>query len=109
MKTPKNLPGGSDCIGYAVTSVAGRDRKRDFLIVGVCEDKAYDGMVYIADGRLHKIGSPKRKKLIHLKLHGRLTSGEEISKLKAGTATDSDVQAAILLCFGHKKFYESKV
>ncbi|MBQ9121462.1 MAG: RNA-binding protein [Clostridia bacterium] len=108
MKAPNHLPGGSDCVGYAVTSVAGRDKKRDFLIVGVCDATAYDGMVYIADGRLHKLDRPKRKKLMHLKVVG--SCGEEIvSKLMGNTATDSDVQAALRAVFGYKEYYESKV
>lgn len=108
MKAPKNLPGGSDCIGYAVTSVAGRDKKRDFLIVGICEEKAYGGMVYIADGQLRRIDAPKRKKLMHLKVHGP-TDEAIIARLKDGVATDSEIRAAIHAALGHKEFYESKV
>ena len=108
MKTPGNLPGGSDCVGYAVTSVAGRDKKRDFLIVGVCDATAYDGMVYIADGRLHPLDHPKRKKLIHLKVAGPAAGGI-LSQLRKGTAPDADVQMALAATFGYKEYYESKV
>ena len=102
MKTPYHLPGGSDCIGYAVTSVAGRDRKREFLIIGPCEATASDGMVYIADGRLHKMDRPKKKNLIHLKVVG--PGGEEVtSLLRNGTATDSDVRAALDAMFKQHK------
>ncbi|MBO5109648.1 MAG: RNA-binding protein [Clostridia bacterium] len=108
MKAPNHLPGGSDCVGYAVTSVAGRDKKRDFIIVGLCENEACDGMVYIADGRLHKLERPKKKKLMHLKVAG--PAGEEIlSRLKEGTATDSDIQTALQAAFGYKEYYGSKV
>lgn len=108
MKAPNHLPGGSDCVGYVVTSVAGRDKKRDFIIVGVCDATAYDGMVYIADGRLHKLNHPKMKKLMHLKVVGK-ASEEILSKLTAGTATDSDVWTLLSAMFGYNEYYESKV
>lgn len=42
--------------------MSGRDRYRLFVITGVCED----GRVLLADGRLHKKSSPKKKNLRHL-------------------------------------------
>ena len=108
MKAPNHLPGGSDCVGYVVTSVAGRDKKRDFIIVGVCDATAYDGMVYIADGRLHKLNRPKKKKLMHLKVVG-MASEEIFFKLTAGTATDSDVWASLSAMFRDNEYYESRV
>ena len=108
MKALYHLPGGSNCIGYAVTSVAGRDRKREFLIVGVCEATASDGMVYIADGRLHRLNRPKKKNLIHLKVVG--PGGEAVTALlRDGTAADSDVRAALDAMFGQKSDQESNV
>lgn len=49
-----------DCAGTVVYSVAGRDKKRPFVIVGVADEDS--GTVYIADGSLHILSSPKRKK-----------------------------------------------
>ena len=57
-----------DCAGTAVYSVAGRDKKRPFVIVGVADEDS--GTVYIADGSLHILSSPKRKKLKHLRITG---------------------------------------
>ena len=54
------------CVGRIVYSVAGRDKKRPFVIIGIAEDALEDGIVYIADGKLHRFSSPKRKKLKHL-------------------------------------------
>ena len=54
------------CVGCIVQSAAGRDKNRFFIITGIVTDGS-DGMVYIADGRLHKVQSPKKKKLMHLK------------------------------------------
>ncbi len=44
-----------DCAGTVVYSVAGRDKKRPFVIVGVADEDS--GTVYIADGTLHTIYS----------------------------------------------------
>lgn len=52
------------CIGSVVRSKCGRDRKRIFLIVGVCNDGS--GRVLVADGILHPLSKPKKKNLSHL-------------------------------------------
>lgn len=52
------------CIGSIVRSKCGRDRKRVFLIVGVCNDGS--GRVLVADGVLHPLAKPKKKNLNHL-------------------------------------------
>lgn len=51
-------------VGSVVRSIAGRDRKRLFMIVGVCSDGS--DRVMLADGHLHKISSPKKKSLRHI-------------------------------------------
>ena len=50
--------------GAIVRSVCGRDRKRLFVIVDVCDD----GRVLVADGKLHKLSCPKKKNLRHIKV-----------------------------------------
>lgn len=50
--------------GCIVRSLCGRDRKRIFLVTGICDEES--GMVYIADGKLHPISRPKKKNLLHL-------------------------------------------
>lgn len=52
------------CIGSVVRSLCGRDRKRVFLIVGVCSDGT--DRVLVADGALHTLEKPKKKNLNHL-------------------------------------------
>jgi ribosomal protein L14E/L6E/L27E len=47
-------------IGKIVISKAGRDKGRYAVIIG------YDGHVYIADGKEHKLSKPKRKNMRHL-------------------------------------------
>ncbi|OOB78016.1 MAG: hypothetical protein ATN33_02595 [Epulopiscium sp. Nele67-Bin001] len=48
-------------VGQIVLSKSGRDKGRPFIIIGVDDD-----FVYIADGMLRKIESPKRKKMKHV-------------------------------------------
>ena len=52
------------CIGSVVRSLCGRDRKRVFLIVGVCSDGT--DRVLVANGALHTLEKPKKKNLAHL-------------------------------------------
>ena len=55
----------AETVGVIVTSCAGRDRGRSFIVVGVCDDNH----VYVADGSLRKLENPKKKKLKHLLIH----------------------------------------
>lgn len=55
-------------IGCIAESVAGRDKKRYYAIIGVPDSFFEDGIVLIADGRLRCVDSPKKKKLKHLKI-----------------------------------------
>lgn len=50
--------------GRIVRSKNGRDRYRLFAIIG----KNEDGSVLIADGKLHKISSPKKKNMRHIEV-----------------------------------------
>lgn len=49
-------------LGKVVHSKAGRDKDKCFIIVGIIDNE----YVYISDGDLRKIESPKKKKLKHL-------------------------------------------
>ena len=48
-------------IGSIVRSKAGRDKGRLFLVVDI-----KDGYIYVSDGKLRRVESPKKKKLKHL-------------------------------------------
>ena len=63
-------------VGSIVRSIAGRDRKRLFMIVGVCTDGS--DRVMLADGNLRKISSPKKKSLRHLAVLA-IANGDETS------------------------------
>jgi ribosomal protein L14E/L6E/L27E len=49
-------------VGRVVRSMAGRDKGRLFLVVGVFDEEH----LMIADGDLRKLEKPKKKKLRHL-------------------------------------------
>lgn len=51
-------------IGSIVRSKCGRDRKRVFMIVGVCNDA--ESRVLLCDGELHPMSKPKKKSLSHI-------------------------------------------
>lgn len=53
-----------DLLGQFFVSLAGRDKSMICTVVGMTEDEGY---VLIADGKLRKVESPKKKKLKHLK------------------------------------------
>lgn len=59
--------------GSIAVSLAGRDKGRVFIIVGVLDENH----VLIADGRKRKIEKPKRKKLKHLRAVGIADTEEE--------------------------------
>lgn len=60
-------------IGTLARSKAGRDKNRFFAVVAL-EDN-YAG---IADGRLHKLAQPKRKKLMHLAPTGTILPPQQL-------------------------------
>ena len=49
-------------VGLVVKSVAGRDKNRFYVIIKICGNR-----VYIADGKVRKLGCLKSKNLIHIK------------------------------------------
>ncbi|WP_128426436.1 KOW domain-containing RNA-binding protein [Gudongella oleilytica] len=49
-------------IGQVVKSRAGRDKGRIFLVYGIADEQ----YVYIVDGDLRRLDSPKKKKIKHL-------------------------------------------
>lgn len=78
-------------IGSVVLSMQGRDKGNYFLVVSV--DKR--GFVYLADGGMRKLASPKKKNVRHVSDSGvRLTVIAE--KLVRGKKVfDSEVKSAL--------------
>ena len=74
-------------IGRVVRSKCGRDRYRPFVIVGTSED----GRLLLADGKLHKLATPKKKNLSHVEVLAA-SVGEATSPELLG---DEGIQAAL--------------
>lgn len=78
-------------IGSVVTSKAGRDAGKTFLVVG----RADDDHALLCDGDLHKLARPKKKKWKHLKIRPGDT-GEIREQLSKGNGLlDADIRRAL--------------
>ena len=77
-------------MGSVVRSIAGRDKGSLFIVLS-----AENGYVTLADGDLRKTDCPKRKKLKHIQVSGKVS--ECISdKLTAGeSVTDAQLRKAL--------------
>ena len=68
-------------VGHIVISLAGRDKGRPFYVL-----KTEENFVYLSDGSLRKIESPKKKKRKHVRvipdfetrITAKLRSGEKV-------------------------------
>ena len=58
-------------VGDIVLSLAGRDAKKLFAVVGILDENH----VYISDGKSRKAASPKKKKIKHIKLIKKAEGG----------------------------------
>ena len=78
-------------VGHIVISLAGRDKGRPFYVL-----KTEENFVYLSDGSLRKIESPKKKKLKHVKvIHGFETRIAE--KLRSGDKVlNSEMRKALM-------------
>jgi len=71
--------------GQFVKALAGRDKDRIFIVVGLSDD-----CVYIADGAKRKIETPKLKKIVHLQRYNKISS-EVQSKLEKGELPENSL------------------
>lgn len=74
-------------IGCTAVSLAGRDKGRMLIIIGICDENS----VFVSDGRLRKVATPKKKKMRHLKVVSK-NDAESMERIAAGLATDSFVR-----------------
>jgi len=79
--------------GSVATSLAGRDKGRRFIVVGVLDEE----YVLIADGRVRKIEKPKKKKLKHLKVE--VTGADQITDLIKDNLLTNKTAAKILASY----------
>ena len=76
--------------GRVVQSTQGRDRGNYFLVT----EEAGEGLVMIADGDLHRLDHPKRKKIKHLRAKPVLIDFGTI-RPEGGKVQDSDIRKAL--------------
>ena len=77
-------------MGSVVRSIAGRDKGSLFIVLS-----AENGYVTLADGDLRKADCPKRKKLKHIKVSGKISDCIS-DKLTAGeSVTDAQLRKAL--------------
>ncbi|BAS29066.1 KOW domain-containing RNA-binding protein [Limnochorda pilosa] len=78
-------------LGGRVTSRAGRDEGRCYMVVGLADERT----VLVSDGERHPVSRPKRKNLRHLWLHPQVDR-ELGRRLEAGEpVNDREVRARI--------------
>ncbi|NLM38475.1 MAG: RNA-binding protein [Firmicutes bacterium] len=65
-------------LGQLVTSRAGRDAGRKYVVIGFSEP----GFVLVADGEIRKVSRPKRKNVKHLIAHRASLSEDSLSNGK---------------------------
>ena len=79
-------------VGQIVVSRAGRDAGRTFVVVRVIDDL----YVEICDGDLRKVEKPKKKKIKHLNITGKIAEGLA-EKLKSGDRiTNAEIRKALV-------------
>ena len=75
-------------LGSVVLSRAGRDNGRYFVVVGQADDE----YVFISDGMLRKVASPKKKKLKHLTVKPACMSEIQQKLDKCETIQDAHIR-----------------
>ena len=80
-------------VGSVVYSKSGRDKGRYYVVVDVDnEDKEY---IYIADGCLRKVTSPKRKKKKHISAKPFMAEEDIRIKIETKKVSDSDIRKSL--------------
>ena len=77
-------------VGRVVQSTQGRDRGYFFLVT----ESAGDGIVLIADGSIHRLGHPKKKKTKHLRAKPAVIDLTAI-RPEGGKLQDSDLRRVL--------------
>lgn len=77
--------------GQLVTSLAGRDRQRYYLIVNWADNK----FLFLVDGKKHFLVRPKKKNLKHVKITMAVALEIETAFNSGTKVTDTQIAAAI--------------
>lgn len=98
-------------LGQVVLSKCGRDKNNNFVVISIADDQQY---VYLADGLLRKIESPKKKKAKHVTplhvdkvLSSKLAEGIRISNTEIKKCLNSfreqNESSSIVICLTQKE------
>lgn len=79
-------------LGQLVSSKAGRDQGKYFLVVAVVNDR----LIQVADGKMRKIENPKTKNLQHLVVHREIAREIEKKLQDNKPITNREVREALL-------------
>lgn len=75
-------------LGQVVKALAGRDKDKVFLVVGITDDNC----VYIADGAKRRIEAPKRKKIKHLQKYNLISESINEKLVKGERPDNSEIK-----------------
>ena len=76
--------------GSVVMSTQGRDKDMYFVVVGVG-----DGVVYLADGGMRRLASPKKKNIKHVSDSGTVLETSAQKLTEGRKVFDSEVKSAL--------------
>ena len=78
-------------VGQIVSSKAGRDADRYYLVVGIVDSRT----VLVADGDVRRFENPKRKNIRHLVLHREIVAAVA-QKIAAGaTVSNAEIRRSL--------------
>jgi ribosomal protein L14E/L6E/L27E len=83
---------GKPQLGQIVSVLQGRDAPSCAVIVGIVDSR----FVLIADGHKRKFDQPKKKSLLHLKLHDVVSSEVGDSLRETGRVTNGKLRFALV-------------
>lgn len=91
-------------IGQIVKSKAGRDKDRVFIICSILDEQ----FVFVCDGDLRKLNSPKKKKVKHLMIYNTVLT-EFADKLQGNENLDDAYVRRVLSPFNQSVSKEMEV
>jgi len=77
--------------GQLVSSRAGRDRGRYYLVIGVVDERT----VLVADGQVRRVANPKRKNPRHLVIHAAAAEALCRRLAEGASVDDGEVRRAV--------------
>lgn len=75
-------------IGQVVTSLAGRDKGRPFIVLEIVDSV----FVKVVDGDLRRVDNPKLKKIKHLNVSGKVVKEIEALQISGAKLTNDKIR-----------------